>query len=543
MRRLVLLVAFLAFIPVSGFAKGYSAQRFDVSIRPMDDGAVQVTETVRFTFVGGPFTYVSRELALKKTDGIQVLGASMDGHVLPRGTDAGQFEVRTSSSRVTIRWHFAGASDSEHDFRLSYVARGVVQQTGGGPLLEWQAHPTEHPYRILSSRIVVDGFSPERAPAIRTRRVGDAREERNDTTWVVEARDIAPNGWVTVSSPTTMAAGIVPKWQDRERRRQAMAPRMLEIAGIITLLCLATVLLIWRQYPTPPMVDTTSTADRPPNDHPPAIAAAILAGGHSSQAHVPGTLFDLASRNAVSVAEAERTWKTRRNFVLTRNDGVPLAPHESTLLDLMFKGERSVTWSAAASRVARRGRAFRHEVNEELLRLGLTDEQRRANRRRLFAIGFFLIALSLAAMAIIVVMDAAPWGLAIPLGIDSAAVLALVLGATRAELSDEGFRERERWRGFRRSLKGSMGSKGSTGSMSSEGALRYLPYVAAMGLGVPLARYLKTHGAGTLPPWFRSLGGDDASGAFAAFIGSISASTSSGAAGSGAAGGGSSSAG
>jgi hypothetical protein len=545
MRRLFLFVAILFLIPASTFAKGYSAQRFDVTLRPLDDGAVQVTETLRLTFEGGPFSYVSREISLKKTDGIEILGASMDGRVQRRGTDPGQFEVRVSNARISIRWHFAGASDSTHDFRLSYLAHGVVQQTGAGPLLEWQAHPTEHAYRIASSRIVVDGLPPDREPALRTRRVGQARAEHTGGEWVIEADDIGSNGWVTISAPTIMAAGIVPKWQQHEREQRALAPRLLQFAALATVLSLAVVLLLWRQYPPAPAVDPTAFLDGPPVVRPPAIAAAILAGGHATTAPAAGTLFDLASRNALAVAEAERNWKTRRGFVLTRNDGIALAPHEAALMDVMFKRDRSVSLSKAASGLARRGRVFRHAVNEELLRLGLTDEQRRANRRRLFVAGLSLVALSIAAVMVVLAKDAAPWGLAIPLGLDIAAILAIVLAATRVELSDEGYRERERWKGFRRTLKGSMGSMGSSGSIGSESlALRFLPYLAAMGLGTQFSRYLKKRGGDAiLPPWFRTLAGSDGSAAFAAFVGAMSASTSAGAAGSGAAGGGSSSAG
>lgn len=508
----------------------------------MEDGSVQVTETVRMTFEGGPFTYLSRELALEKTDGIDVLGASMDGRVMPRGTDAGQFEIRTGDSRVAVRWHFAGTSDSTHEFRLSYVAHGVVQQTGTGPLLEWQAHPTEHPYRIASSRIAVEGLAADRAPSIRSRHVGDTREERAGSQWVIEARDIGRNGWVMVALPTTVAAGVVPRWQRREREQRARAPQVLQIAAGVAVLCIGFVLLISRQYPPLPILDPAGAADAPPAPRPPAIAAAILAGGHATNGHAPGTLFDLASRNALSIAAAESAWKARRSYTLTRNDGVPLAPHESALLDVLFKKDQSVSWSAAASRLARGGRSFRRAVNEELLRLGLTDEQRRVNRRRLLVAGFVLLAVSFAALLVVLAMAAGPWGLTIPLGIDLAAVLAIGLGATRVELSDEGVRERQRWKAFKRTLKGSIASTGAQGP--EDAAARYLPYVAALGLGVAFSRYLKSHGAAIeLPPWFRALAGDDGSAAFVAFIGTTSSSTGAGAAGSGAAGGGSSSAG
>lgn len=545
MRRLILFVALLLVLPASASAKSSSAERFDVTIRALDDGAVQVTETVRLTFEGGPFTYVSREIPLKETDGIEILGASMDGHVMPRGTDPGQFEVRTGNSRIGVRWHFARTSDSAHDFRLSYLARGVVQQTDSGPVLEWQAQPTEHSYSIASSRIVVDGVAADREPTVRTRRVTDARARRTPTGWAIEAHGIRSNGWVMISAPATLAAGIVPNWQRREREQRAMAPRMMQWAAIALMVSLAIVLLLWRQSGPAPIVDASAGSDAPPSDRPPAIAAAILAGGHATNAHAPGTLFDLASRKAIAVAEAERNWKVRRNFMLTRNQSARLAPHEAALLNVMFKGEQSVSWSTAASRLARGGRAFRHAVNEELGRLGLTDDQRRATRRRLFGAGLFLVAVSIAAVAFVIVMDVVPWGLAIPIAIGCSAILALVLGATRVELSDEGYREREQWREFKNSLKGSIGSTHSVSTMGSESlALRFLPYVAALGLGLQFSRYLKTYGANTaLPPWFRTLGSGDASGAFAAFIGSTSASTGAGAAGSGAAGGGSSGAG
>jgi hypothetical protein len=87
---------------------------------------------------------------------------------------------------------------------------------------------------------------------------------------------------------------------------------------------------------------------------------------------------------------------------------------------------------------------------------------------------------------------------------------------------------------------------GSIGSMGAEAtALRYLPYVAALGLAVPLSRYLKKHGAvAALPSWFRGLDGSDGSAAFAAFIGSSATSTGGGGvSSSGAAGGGASGAG
>jgi hypothetical protein len=545
MRRLILAVALILIVAGTAAAKDYAADRYDVTIRTMADGSVQVTETIRVTFSGGPFTYMNREISMRRTDGIEVLGASMDGRVMPRGTQPGQFEVRAGNARVAIRWRFPETGDRSHDFRLSYLARGVVQRADAGGLLEWQALPGEHAYRIAASRIIVTGSGLERRPSIRTRRVSDARVERTGQGWIVDAHGIGSNGWIALTTPATLAASAAtPKWQVREQRRRALAPRLIQFGAFAGLLSLSVVLLVWRQYPAGPPLDAKSrTVNALPAPRPPAIAAAVLAGGRSSNAHAPGTLFDFAGRGIVTIAEGERGWNGRRRFTLTRGAPTTLAPHESALLDLLFRDAQSVDFSKASSRLARGGRRFRHTVNEELQRLGLTDTQRSGARRRLFAVAIAIAVLSVAATVIVLASDAAPWGLAVPLAMDVAAVVALALGATRAELSDEGFREREGWRGFRGLLKGSIGSMGSIGSGLEP--LKYLPYVVAMGLGVALSRHLKRQGAdAALPPWFRPLAGSDGPAAFAAFIGATTASSGGGGVtGSGAAGGGSSSAG
>jgi uncharacterized protein (TIGR04222 family) len=389
---------------------------------------------------------------------------------------------------------------------------------------------------------VLDGVAADREPDVRARRVADARAERTATGWAIEANGIGSNGWVMISAPATVAAGVMPMWQQREREQRAMAPRMIQMAATAAALCVLVLFLIWRQSPPPPLVDGNGAVDAPPAPRAPAIAAAILAGGHSINAHAPGTLFDLASRNVVTVAEATHTWKPRRRFTLTRSEGHALAPHETALLDVMFKDDRMVDFSKAASRLARGGRAFRHAVNEELYRLGLTDDDRRATRRRFLVAALVMAIAAGAATAVVIPTNAGPWSAMIPATFALAAALAGALGVTRVELSDEGFREREQWRAFKKGLSESMASAPPMGSQSP--TLRFLPFVAALGLAVPLSRYLKKHGANAmLPPWFRTLGGDDGSAAFAAFIGTTSSATSGGAAASGAAGGGSSSAG
>ena len=87
----VLLVAFTA-APAS--AKSYSAERFDSRIRVLAGGAIEVVETVVFRFETGSFEHVFREIPSRRTDGVEVVSASMDGRDLQFGKQPGQVEVQ-----------------------------------------------------------------------------------------------------------------------------------------------------------------------------------------------------------------------------------------------------------------------------------------------------------------------------------------------------------------------------------------------------------------------------------------------------------------
>ena len=75
LRSLVLLAALLLIAAPAAAAKSYVADRFDVRIRMLDSGAMEVVETVIFRFEGGTFTYVFRELPRRRTDDIEIVSA------------------------------------------------------------------------------------------------------------------------------------------------------------------------------------------------------------------------------------------------------------------------------------------------------------------------------------------------------------------------------------------------------------------------------------------------------------------------------------
>ena len=132
--------------------KSYSADRFDVDIVVQDDGSLLVTETVVFRFVGEPFTFVFREVPTDRTDGVEILEASVDGRSYPQGTNAGQVEVE-SGDNIRVTWHMEPTANTARTFVLTYQMFGVVQQTADADLLRYQPLPDEFEYTIDSSAV------------------------------------------------------------------------------------------------------------------------------------------------------------------------------------------------------------------------------------------------------------------------------------------------------------------------------------------------------------------------------------------------------
>src|SRR4051794_30667716 len=145
-------VALLALTATEAAAKSYFAERFDALIKVLPGGALEVTETVASRFESGAFDHVFRELATRRTDGIDIVSASMDGRSFTSGTGVDQFEV-TGRSKPRVQWRFTPTSNSTHTFVLTYIARGVVTQGADADVLAWRALPSEHQYRIDAAAI------------------------------------------------------------------------------------------------------------------------------------------------------------------------------------------------------------------------------------------------------------------------------------------------------------------------------------------------------------------------------------------------------
>jgi Predicted membrane protein (DUF2207) len=518
---LFLLAAFAA--PAT--AKSYSAERFDSTIRILPDGALEVTETVVFRFEDGTFTYVVRDLPTRRTDGIEIVSAEMDGRQMPFGGESGQVEVRRRS-KIHVRWRFAPRSGSTHTFVLKYVARGVVQKTPAGDLLEWTALPTEHKYRIDSGEVVVDAPAPIAGrPAIETRRVGDARMEPAERRVRAFATNIGKDGWVRVRVEFADGAIIAaaPAWQQRQQAARALAPSWATAAGVILTVGLIFLVGLRQQYDSP-RKDTgfpkSSRLDTPPDDLRPAVAGAVASNGSVSAEHAMAALFSLADRGIITITEEPRRWGQRQFALHRAATGPALAEEESVLLSIAFRGrkgdEESVSLDSARSRIQRHLSKFREPVRRELGALGLFDQDRMQVRARYLVVAgtLLVLALVLVASAAYVSRTYGGWPFLIPAAVAAVAVAGFIFYGALTPLSNEGVRRAERWRAYQRYLKEVAADRAQ---LLRESPAQLLPFAVALGLAAAWSKYVKQHPQ-LVPAWFQALASAGDDGGFPAFI-------------------------
>jgi hypothetical protein len=553
-RCVVVLCACLAFVTVwsdPAAAKSYSADRFDATVRVLPDGTLDVTETVVFRFEDGTFTEVFREIPARRTDGIEIVRAGMEGETLPLGTESGTAEVRQRNGRVRVVWRFRPVEQVTRTFVLNYRVKGAVRQENGADLLVWRGTPGDHGYAIASSTIRFElPVSPTTPPGVTTRRTESFQISRTGNAVEVTAASIGKNGWIDTALrlPGGSVLAAAPAWQLREARINAQAGGW--VAASATVVVAGLLLLVaWRQsYDRPPDSDTARLASsHPPDDLTPMLGGVVAANGRTALEHSMATLFALGDRGEIEISEKSRGILTQRDFLLTRRHGrTPIAPYEQRVLDVAFGGTHAagdaVSLSKARNRLASRSREVSAEVRKALAAAGLLDVARLAIRKRYQAAGAVLIGVALVLLipAIALANDFGPWPFLFPAAFVVVGVVGFIFSATVTPLSNEGVRRGHRWRAYRGYLAHvARGREAAT----AVAVPQVLPIAVALGLAGAWARLIKKQHLDA-PAWFMALpsGGDNA--AFASFVAYGGATGdgggSAGGGGGGAAGGGSS---
>ena len=548
---LVLFVSLFAISPVLA-AKSYYAERFDVQIDIQKNGAALITETVKFHFEGGPFTFAFREISATETDGLTFLDASMDGTAMPQGTQPGQVEV-TAGHPLKVTWHFPPTSDAAHVFTIRYRANGVIRK-GDADTLIWRAVPEDHDYSIANSTITLtypSGAALLKQPTLSREFESSSTENRTILTssGLAEDEDLI----LTASFIPNSLTQAAPQWQTQKEQANAATSKALPvglIAGIATLIfgglgLFTTIRANGRDLNISPVISTPN----PPADISPALIGKLTGQQHTFM----GAIFDLAQRGILEVREEKGFWGMK-NHLLTRKDcTVSLQPYEQGLMDALFKyGEAEINMNEVATRLSMKNKLFDEPLEQELIQRGWLDKERKQKRSILGIAGLLTMIFAMIVFILSMVgggvnpkwlpLSAAVAG--ISAGLFVLSIPLLVYGATYSILTPAGEEQTARWKGFAEYLK--QVSKGKEPAIRPDYFERYLACAAVFGLGADWAKYFQKLGSVPLPVWFHALAGSD--GDFGAMVAVMSTSDSAGVSagadgGGGASGGGSSGAG
>ncbi|MBK8901431.1 MAG: DUF2207 domain-containing protein [Anaerolineaceae bacterium] len=555
---LVVLVILLSGVPGAlAQEKSYSADRFDVDIVVQNDGSLLVTETVVFRFVGEPFTFVFREIPTDRTDGVEILEASVDGRSYPQGTNAGQVEVE-SDDNIRVTWHMEPTANTTRTFVLTYQMFGVVQQTEEADLLRYQPLPDEFEYTIDSSAVTLR--YPASAELLETPQVtaNTAQVDRSGSEVTFTRQNIEPNN--TMVFEMTFARGSLiaspPAWQIRQVEQNALGPVWIGASLVILVSGIVGAVMLGRSH-QPQVKKSTAVYYEPPNNLPPAIAGVLNGSGASpSWSNALATLFDLADRGILSIEELEKkSIFSGRDFeiVLLEESG-NLRPHEKGLLRLLFETKgmqhKSVKMSKLSSAVTgSQWKKFTEPLEAEIKAAGYIDARRKSRRTWVMAGSFVFMILAVLIMILTVIFENlfGLWPMLVAFSFFVVFGVLMGVGSSLTILTDEARLLANEWQSFYQHLKDVTRHKAAVGETNMFN--RYLPYAASYGLLHQWARFFEKEGWTQLPPYFHALNRAD-DGGMAAFVAMTAASSSSGgsaagagAAGAGAAGGGASGAG
>jgi uncharacterized protein (TIGR04222 family) len=331
---------------------------------------------------------------------------------------------------------------------------------------------------------------------------------------------------------------VAPQWQVDQQRADAAIAKALPVGlvgGIATLILGGLGLFVYaRAHRRELNLSPVITTPNPPADISPAVIGKLTGQHHNFM----GAIFDLAQRGVLEVREEKGSWGAKKHILLRQNHSEPLRPFEQGLMDALFKsGESQINMNEVAARLGSKSKLFDEPLEQELVRRGWLDLDRKRKRTVLSALGILTLILAVIGFILsmvgggVILRENSEWlpyvaGLAgISAGMFILSIPFLIYAGTYSILTPVGEEQSARWKGFAEYLK--QASKGKEPAIRPDYFELYLAYAAVFGLGAGWAKFFKDLGGVPLPVWFHTMAGSD--GGFAGMVAIMSASDSAGA--------------
>ncbi|MBK1725604.1 DUF2207 domain-containing protein, partial [Halorhodospira neutriphila] len=142
-------------------AKRFTIPNYDVDLRVAADGAYRITETIRYAYPEGSFTYGERTIPKAGIADLRLEGVTSPDAAVREAALADR------SDEWRIRWDFP-QRQAAATYRLHYTVEGALRATEGGHRVDWDAVGPDWPVpvRDVDVRVQLPRRFAERAAAL-----------------------------------------------------------------------------------------------------------------------------------------------------------------------------------------------------------------------------------------------------------------------------------------------------------------------------------------------------------------------------------------
>ncbi|MDP8220662.1 MAG: DUF2207 domain-containing protein [Candidatus Stygibacter frigidus] len=314
-KTIILLIILILAALLQG--KSFYAQDYNCMINIRENGDLLVREVFRYHFSGDTYSWVSRYIPERATDGLEFIRAFVkdtDGNIISE-VDNYKFD----DDNMVVRWNFEPIMDASLDFELEFIARHVLYIEDSMLIVDFQPLPRDHDFIIDQGRIelVLPGKLPSPMGVFsNTSNKVNVSYSANSVIYNfynLEGDEVFPVGF-TVSDDALPIEK--PHWQEIDEIQSYYGKYLilLLIAVLIAALLLAIKLIgVSRRH------KIRFTPDQLPDDlfeHHPGLVSKLANGFDNSVVPFASLFFRLLKQDSVVL---EKTAKKKYRVLLTEN--------------------------------------------------------------------------------------------------------------------------------------------------------------------------------------------------------------------------------
>ncbi|MDP8323182.1 MAG: DUF2207 domain-containing protein, partial [Candidatus Stygibacter australis] len=316
MRKIIVLLILLILSTMLQ-GKSYYAQDYNCLINIRENGDLHVREVFRYHFSGGPYSWVSRYIPERATDGLQFIRAFVkdtDGNIIS-ATDNYKFD----DDNLVVKWNFLPVMDESLDFELEFVAHHVLYIEDEVLMVDYQPLPKDHDFIIDQGRIelILPGKLPSPLGVFsNTSNKVQVSYSENSVIynfWGLAGDEVFPVG-LTLSEDALPIEK--PHWQEIDEKQSYYGKYLLLLLFVALI---ATLLLAFKLINVSRRHKIRFTPDQLPDDlfeiHP-GFVSKLVSGFDNSVVPFASLFYRLLKQDSVVI---EKTAKKKYRVVLTEN--------------------------------------------------------------------------------------------------------------------------------------------------------------------------------------------------------------------------------